>query len=246
MRVETNNKLAQRNRQIAQYSFFFALAILIGGFILTNQQFASPQTTTENIALVALLSTLALPIGLIATLFSVRMTNLWIRLPRPENIIRDGLKGLSNNSVLYNYFHIPARHVLVCPQGVFVFTTRFQDGSFRVNGDRWETRGGVLSGLLRAFRRDNLGNPTRDAHQAAAHLQTIMDTIAPDVKVQPVVIFVDPRARLEIENPTVPVIYGGEAQSPNLKTFMRDMRAAKHKSLTVDQLRDFEAKTLPQ
>src|SRR5690554_5817915 len=145
MRVETNQKLVRRNRRIAQYLFFFSLAVLIGAFIVANAQMFSgslpdPDTLEGTLALV--LPTLVLPIGVLASLFSVRMTNLWIRQPRPESAIREGLKGLSNKSVLYNYYHLPARHVLICPQGVFAITTRFQEGRYTVTGDKWITHGG--------------------------------------------------------------------------------------------------------
>jgi hypothetical protein len=36
MRVETNDNLVRRNRQIAQYLFFATFAILIGGLFIIN------------------------------------------------------------------------------------------------------------------------------------------------------------------------------------------------------------------
>ncbi len=80
--------------------------------------------------MITLVQTAILPIAFITTIVSVRMTNLWVRQPRPEVVIREGLKGLSNKSVLYSYYHFPARHVLICPQGVFAMVTRFQDGRY--------------------------------------------------------------------------------------------------------------------
>ena len=38
MRVETNERLAHRNRQIAQYLFFATFGILILGLVVINQQ----------------------------------------------------------------------------------------------------------------------------------------------------------------------------------------------------------------
>src|SRR5215207_4056948 len=130
MRVETNSKLVRRNRQIAQYLFFFSFGVLLLGLFVTNQQAASMQA--NDLLLGGILPSLVVLLAFITTITSVRMTNMWVREPRPEVALREGLKGLSNKSVLYNYYHLPARHVLIAPQGVFVITTRFQEGRFTV------------------------------------------------------------------------------------------------------------------
>jgi hypothetical protein len=240
MRTETNTRLVQRNRRIAQYLFFFSFGVLIAAFIAN---FNFDPTATDNTALFVL-PLLALPIGLIATLASVRMTNLWIREPRPERMLREGLKGLSNKSVLYNYYHFPVRHVLVCPQGVFAITTRFQDGSYTVNRDRWVTEGGALNAFMRAFRRDGIGDPTTDAIEAAHHVKKLLQPIAPEVEVKPLIVFVDPRARLTVEDPVVPVLYASPKQKPNLIDYMRSFPRDQQNSLTPEQIESFEAATI--
>jgi hypothetical protein len=221
VRIETNERLVQRNRRLANYLFLFSMAILIGGFIIANTQLNSRDQTAFALALI--LPWLVLPIGFIATMTSIRMTNLWVRKPRPEDAILANLKGLSRKSALYNYYHFPARHVLITPQGVFTITTRFQEGTFTVDGDKWKTRGGAFGAFLRFFRRDDIGNPTADALKQAAHVQKYIEPIAPEVKVQPLVVFIDPRANLDIHNPTVPVLYADTRKEPNLKDYLRDI-----------------------
>jgi hypothetical protein len=248
MRVETNEKLVKRNRQFAQGLFFASLAILIGGFILTNQPLFNPNQPMDE-SLLYLVPSVILPIGLVMTLASVRMTNLWIKQPRPEIVIREGLKGVSNKSVLYNYYHFPARHVLICPQGVFAIVTRFQDGGHKVEGDKWSSRKSFMGRLLTIMRLDGIGNPTQDAIEAAKHVQKLIDPIMPDVQVQPLIIFIDPRVQLEINDPTVPVLYPSEKQEPNLKDYLRSSKE-KRKVNTNPQLlalqQAFEEATLPK
>lgn len=241
MRVETNEKLVRRNRQIAQYLFFFSFGILILGLLLTNQQAASLQA--DDLVLGGVVPALVVIIAFISTIASVRMTNLWIRQPRPETALREGLKGLSNKSVLYNYYHFPARHVLVAPQGVFVVTTRWQDGRFSVNGDDWRTHKSFVSRLFTAFRFDSIGNPTRDALRQAEHVKKLLEPIAPDVPVQPLVVFTDPRAHITIENPTVPVLRAQDKLDPSIRAFMR--QTERRLTLTPDQIAEFERRTLP-
>jgi len=235
MRVETNRKLVRRNRRIAQYLFFFSLAVLIGGFIVANQPVVNRED--PNFTLALLLPSLVLPVGFISTLVSVRMTNLWVRQPRPEQAIQEALKGINKKSVLYNYYHFPARHVLIAPQGVFAMITRFQDGRYQVKGDKWQTYGGLFSAFGRFFRRDDIGNPTEEAMRAADHVKRFFEPFAPDIEVQPLILFVDPRARLEINDPVLPVLYTDDKQKPNLKDYMRDLAQQQKQKSSNDQSR---------
>lgn len=267
MRIETNQKLVKRNTQIAQYLFFFSMGVLVIGFLVTNQQLLGVDPTSEQAVVLSLLvPSLILPVGLVTTLVSVRMTNLWIRRPRPEVVLQENLKGMGSKSVLYNYYHFPARHVLICPQGVFAIITRYQDGQHSVNGSTWRTYRRPMSRLFSIFRLDGLGDPNRDAQQAAQHVQSKLQPIAPDVLVQPLIVFVDPRVRLEINDPVIPVLHADTKLKPNLKDYLRDLKTtpdeeeprgkkgtkkAKDTStsampLTPEQIEAFEAATLPR
>lgn len=249
MRIETNEALARRNRKIAQYLFFATFGILLLGMIFINQQAAT--ITDENIAVVTLLQTAVLPIAFITTIVSVRMTNLWVRQPRPEAVIAEGLKGVVHKGVLYSYYHFPARHVLISPQGVLAIVTRFQDGNFTVEGDKWTTHKTALSRLLSIFRFDNIGNPTNDALRAAAHVKTKLQPIAPDVEVIPVIVFTSPKAVVTMLNPTVPVILPTGKKVLSLSQGFKDLLRAEAKSdtrpmaLTPEQIEAFEQATLP-
>lgn len=243
MRVVTNTKLARRNRQIAQYLFFATFGILIIGLLVINQQAAS--MTEDNVMVVTLMQTAILPIAFITTIISVRMTNLWVRLPRPEEVIPEGLKGIGNKSVLYNYYHFPARHVLIAPQGVFAIITRFQDGRFTVEGDRWQTRKSVLSRILSIFRFDNIGNPTADAIKAAEHVRKLLEPIAPGVEVKPLIIFTSPRAELTVVNSVVPVVYPTGKKALPVKEALRESSKDNRMPLTPEQIEAFEQATLP-
>jgi hypothetical protein len=159
------------------------------------------------------------------------------------------LKGLSNKSVLYNYYHFPSRHVLICPQGVFAIVTRFQDGSYSVNGDQWKTNMPLLSKAFRAMRSEHIGNPTHDALKAAEHVKQLIAPIAPNVEVQPLIIFVDKRVKLEMNEPLVPILSPYEDIEPNLTDYLRDVRPTR-KTIPNNELvalvKAFEEATLPQ
>ena len=244
MRVETNEALIRRNRRISQYLFFGSFGVPLLGLLIINQQAANP--TTENIFLGFIIPLVVLPLAYIITMVSVRMANLWVRVPRPEKTIPDGLKGIGSKSVLYNYYHAPARHVLIAPQGVFAIVTRFQDGQYEVEGDRWSTRRSAMGRVLSIFRMDNIGNPTQDAQKAAAHVRNLLAPIQPDVPVQPIIVFLDPRVSVKVIATDVPVVYASPKHSPNLKDYVREAGKKPHITLTPEQIEEFERATLPQ
>jgi hypothetical protein len=229
MQIITNEPLVQRNRKIATFLFFFSLIVLGAGFIVANGQIFGLNLEEDETGASAYLvfMPIVLLVGFISTMISVRMTNLWVRLPRPEESLKVNLKGLSHKSRLYNYYHSPARHVLVSPHGIFVIVTRFQDGKFSVSGDKWKTKRSVFGRLFSFFRMDDLGDPTREAKQAAEHIGSIVEGYDPELNVQPLILFIGVKVDLNIDNPTVPVLYADSKLQPNIKDYLRDIQKAK-------------------
>jgi hypothetical protein len=240
MRVETNDALIKRMRRLAQYLFFGSFGVLVIWFIVSTQQFANPNFENNSFVTVVLPSIL-LPAAFVCSMISVRFTNLWVRSPRPEDAIRQQLKGISNKSVLYNYYHIPARHVLISPQGVYAIVTRFQDGMFSVNGEQWRSHKSPVSRFFSIFRFDAIGNPTVDAQRAAAMIQAKIATAVPDVRVHPLIVFVDRKVIVQIEGDSVvPIVFTSEDREPSLKDFLRSqaqqLTQQKAKPLSPEQL----------
>ncbi|MGB7341485.1 MAG: nuclease-related domain-containing protein [Phototrophicaceae bacterium] len=250
MRIVTNHKLVKRNRQIATWLFLGTLAILVGGFILINYSFFTGNTPADWILLAQVV---ALPIVFVLTVYSVRMTNLWAREPYPHDAIEAGLKGLSKRSIMYNYYHLPARHILIAPQGVFAIATRWHDGKFTVEGDKWQSQKGTMSRFFSAMRMDGVGTPVAEAQKAAEHVQSLLADIAPDIEVKPLVVFVNDDIELDIqEDPSIDVLYTNEKKTPNLSEFMREINRQiksdpQQKAvlpLTDEQIEAFEKATL--
>lgn len=250
MRVVTNEPLVEKNKTWATRLFFFSLAVLFGGFFIANGQLLGLNIVDEiGTDLYLLLMPLVLAVGFTTTVISVRMTNLWIRQPRPEEVIKEGLKGISNKSGLYSYHHLPARHVLVCPQGLFVIVTRFQEGQYGVKGSRWRTFRNPISRLLSIFRFDGIGNPTVEAQQAAEYVRFLVEDYDPDLHPQPLIVFTDPRAEIKIEDPDVPVLYADSKKEPSLKSYIKglDKSPSLGEPDQLDQfIQEFEAVTLDE
>jgi hypothetical protein len=254
MRVVTNKKLARRNKTITNYLFFGTFGTLILGFFFINSSLFTGETP-DNLTII--LQASILPVAFVLTIVSVRMTNLWARMPRPENAIEDGLKGLSNKSVLYNYYHFPARHVLICPQGVFAIITRWHDQEYTVKDGKFKSHKNIISRFFSGLRFDGIGKPFAEAEYAKDQVQKSLKTIAPDVEVKPLIVFVDPSATLNVEDKSndIPLVFSDTKTKPNLKDYMRDVKRQLAESngnskntstmpLTEEQIEAFEQATI--
>jgi hypothetical protein len=246
MRVVTNQRLIKRNKQFATYMFLFSMGVLVFGFFAANGQFFGLiDASAYDTSLYLVIMPVVLIVGFVCTMISIRMTNWWIRLPRPEQVIEESLRGVGNKAVLYNYFHLPARHVLISPFGVFAIVTRYQDGRFSVNGRQWRTHRTALGRLLSLFRYDHLGSPTQDAEAAAAHIQQVIDSIAPNTLVHPLIVFTDPRAQVNVEQTDIPILFVNGREKDVLINYLRSLPKDRHRiNITPDQIAAFEQTTL--
>lgn len=226
MRVLTNERRVKRGRMFGTIMFFFSLFVLTGGLIFTNFIAISSEA-------LFFVPCLVMPIGLLATIASVRMTNAWVRQPRPDAMLKEGLRGINRRSVLLNYF--PGNpHILITPHGVYSITIRFQQTEFKVEGERWTNfrAKGPLGPLFLYMKQEQLGDPFADARRERDLLQAVVDKALPDagIEVEPLVIFTDPRATLEIVDPAIPVAYATPKKRPSIKSLLREDRRDKQQT----------------
>jgi hypothetical protein len=251
MRNVLNKKRVKRNRRLATITFLLTFAVLVGGFIVINLPLF---TDTPATGLFVLLQALLLPVAFILTITSVRLTNHWARQPYPNEAINEGLKGLSKKSVIYHYYHSPTEHLLIAPQGIFAIVTRWHSGEHTNEGSNWKTKRSFLGRFASLIRMDGIGNPTLDAQRAAEHAQKVLQKAVPDaeIEVTPLIVFIDPKAELEIEDPDVAVLYADDKSEPSLSEYMRelnrqqkeDMQQKARLPLNDEQIAAFEAQTV--
>lgn len=229
MRVVINQAQIDRNRKISHILFFVSLAGMGLGFFYTWT--AKPNSQGSQ------LSCLILPVLLMMTLVSVRMANLWIREPRPEKMLNEGLKGLGKKYAVFHHI-LPAPHVLIGPEGVFTLTTIWQDRAYRVKGKRWFGDEGLLRKLNGYMRQDLLGNPYNEAAFQAQQIQKLVNKVAPDsgVEVQPLLVFINPKASFESEDPLVPILYSDPKKKPSLRLYLRDLGDTGRATLSLEQM----------
>jgi hypothetical protein len=194
MQITKNETFIRRRSRLGTYASLGGLAVLIAGFAASFQQ---------NLLWVSLI---AIVLGFVLAQFGNYSLRRWGRSPRPDQIIETALKGFDDR---YHYYAwtLPFPYVLLSPQGIHIFVVRDQTGQISVNGTQWKSKFSVTR-LLMAFAQEGLGNPADEAQDAAGRLTAWIKTKLPDFSgpVQPVVFFIDPRAQLQINEPTVPVL----------------------------------------
>lgn len=227
MRVVTNTALIQRNRRISHISFFLSFGMVAASIFLGNR-FSQSQPD-----LATYFNCIALPTLFLLVMFSVRMSNTWIREPVAWTALPEALRGLSSSAVMYNYI-LPARHVLVAPQGVFVLFPMFQDRSIIVKDDNWALASQGIGNILVFMRQEGVGNPTKDAILEAEDTQKLINKLIPehDIIVQPVIVFTHPEADVTTEgDQSVPVVKA--TGSPSLRDFIKAQGSDEEGAITL-------------
>ncbi len=229
MRVVINKAQINRKRKISHTLFFISLGGMGLGFFYTWT--ADPSSSASQV------TCFILPILMLLTLSSVRMANIWIREPRPEDALTNGLKGLGQKYTIFHHL-LPAPHVLVGPEGVFTITVVWQDKSYRISGKKWHGDEGLLRKLNGYLRQDLIGNPFNDATLHAQKVQRLINKIDPDsgVEVQPLVVFINPQAQFEAEDPLYPVLYADPKKKPSLRQYLREQKASPRTTLQLEHL----------
>lgn len=194
MRVTTNPKLIQRRGRLGMIASFGGIAVLAAGM------FASFRQEYVWVSLAALV------IGFILAQFGSYNLRRYGRSPRPDQVLEAAMKGFDDRYHLYAWT-LPVPFALLSPQGIYTFTTRDQTGQISVTGATWRARFS-LTRLLTMFSQEGLGNPTADAQAHASKLSEWIKSKLPDMtaEVRPVIVFIDGRARLEVNEPIVPVL----------------------------------------
>jgi hypothetical protein len=223
MKKISNPGLIKRNKQIGNYSQLAGMAVLIGGLVVT---YFLPDRESPP---VVLLSYLSLIVGFILVSIGSSFTNRWGRTPPPDEAIDEVLKGLDDRYTVIHY-RLGADHALFAPDGILAILGKYERGLISYDGKKWRQTG--VSGFLKFFGTEALGNPVDDsrfeAQNLTRRLQKILETddLPP---VQPLIVFVNDKTRVEADPSPVPALIASK-----VKEYIRHM--PKTRVLRPDQL----------
>ncbi|MDJ0755798.1 MAG: hypothetical protein QNJ45_19890 [Ardenticatenaceae bacterium] len=171
-----NDKLINTRRRLGVTISFVGMGVLIGGFVLTlvNQE----DTTFTTIAFISL------PLGWLLSQVGLYLANRYVRAPRPDQRIDEGMNKLGKagrNLRVYHYF-LPVPHVILSPSGVIAVIAKYQGGDIVADGAKWKQTG--VGFFRRFFGQESLGNPTLEAENAIKQLAGFIGRVAPDLAEQ--------------------------------------------------------------
>lgn len=207
MKVIRNEKHVTLRARIGQWASLAGMAVLGSGLVIS---FTRPQWLG--------ISFMCLLVGLAFSQVGLYFMRRWVRRPRPHEILEKALKGLDNRFELYS-FCLPAPHVLLSPQGLFVLRVQPQEGEISCKADRWHQKFSIAR-FLGFSGQETVGNPTRAAQTEVRELTAFLESHIPDepVEVQPLIVFTNDKAELSVSEPSIPVLH-----YKKLKSYLRGL-----------------------
>jgi hypothetical protein len=219
-----NEGRVERGARVGKIATFVGLGFLVAGLIVSLLMKESPTLW---------LSFLFLLLGLVVSSVGTMNMNRWVREPRADQALSQGLKGFHDRYRLYNYY-LPAPHVLLSPVGLYVLTALGQDGVIRYDGNKFR-RNFSVGRLFRFMAEEGLGKPFAEANAQVEALRKLLDEhgIGEEVEIENILVFYNPRAELVISDPPRPV-----ANPKGLKKALRKTKGEKLPGGQYQQLRE--------
>ena len=197
MRIITDEARIAKGARLGKIATLVGLGFLVGGLIISLALQETP---------LLWLSFGCLLIGLVISSIGTGNMNRWVREPRADQALAQGLKGFDDRYCLYNYT-LPAPHVLLGPMGLYVLTALGQDGAIRYEGGKFH-RDFSMMRVLRFMAEEGMGKPLSEADAQVEDLQAFLNDndAGEGIEIQNMLVFYNPRAELEVSAPPRPVI----------------------------------------
>lgn len=209
---------------------------LVGFILLSGSLFVAWYPSLLIAAYVAMLA------GFVMFNMGMQGIGKWSRDPRNDQLIDHRLKGLSDRNTVIHYAKPGGKvveHLLVYPGGVMVLTAKELDGKITQRRQSWRKAGGAIRRMF-SFSGPQLGNPSFETENAIKRVEGFLAENQLEADVNGAVVFVHPKAELEIQEPDFPVLHGEELEEfvreqPADPTFTEDERARVVELLSAGQ-----------
>lgn len=198
---------------------------LLGFILLSGSLFIAWYPDLLIIAYVAML------VGFVMFNMGMQGIGKWSRDPRNDQILDHRLKGLNDRHTVIHYANAGGKiveHLLVYPGGVLVMTGKEIDGKISQVRQSWKKSGSLFRRLF-TFSGPQLGNPSFETEKAVKRVEAFLAENQLEADVLGSVVFLHPKAELNIEDPDFPVLHGEEMEEfvrdlPTDETFSEDER----------------------
>ncbi len=192
-----DKKRVARGARIGKIATFGGLGILLVGMILS--------LLVKDMSVIWI-SFGCLIVGLVVSSIGTLNMNRWVRQPRADQALAQGLKGFDDRYRLYSYV-LPAPHILLGPMGLTVLTAMGQDGTIRYDGTRFR-RAWTPGRLLRLMADEGLGRPLEQVQREITAVQEFLASheAGQGIDIEGIIVFYNPRVQLDIADPPLPIV----------------------------------------
>jgi hypothetical protein len=186
--------------------------VLAAGLVISLQQSFQPN---QAITWVAIVPWFTLGVGILALNVGKYYAMRYSTRPRVDQALASSLKSLDNKNHLYNFVPgFPVEHVLATPSGVILLDVEPFTGEVINEGRKW-TRPVNASGILQRFTDGGIGNPTEEADRNQRAMRELLGErlgadLADQIPVASIIVFTNPRVKLQVTDPAVPVVLLGD------------------------------------
>lgn len=199
---------------------------LLGFLLLSGSLFIA---WYPELLIVAYVSMLA---GFIMFNMGMQGIGKWSRSPRNDELIDHRVKGLNDRHTVVHYPNVGGKvveHLMVYPGGVLVLTGKEIDGKISQVRQSWKKAGGLFRRMF-TFSGPQLGNPSFETEASVKRVEAYLAEHQLEADVLGAVVFLHPKAELDIREPDFPVLHGEEMEEfvrdlPADETFTEDERA---------------------
>jgi len=203
MQIYIHEKKAKRKGNIGKIAIFTGLALLGLGFYISLQRDAST---------VLLLIVLAF-VGTVVTQFGSIWFAKYGQSPRPDEVLSESLKGLSNNHALFHY-SLNTDHALLGPSSAAAVIAYQVNGTITYENGNYFARGS--RGLFGGSRKRKLRGIERNAKREVKELTKVLHWAFPnrdDFEVHPLLVFVNDNVNLDLNEPPIPTAHAKKAKN---------------------------------
>ena len=199
MQLVTNERLLKRETVIGMTLLIIPMLVLGVGFVVSND----PTRWDREDPRLPLITFGSMMLALVVYFVGQTRIRRYGANYRQDRTLRQLLKALDDRHVLFAFLsrRLPD-YVLVGPNGVTALIARGHDGQVVSRDNTWKRTGGRGLPIFRTFYGTPIGNPSWDAQQAAARLETFLSSKlgdVADVPVRSLIVFTNPGIRLRIE-----------------------------------------------
>ncbi|MBN1660372.1 MAG: NERD domain-containing protein [Anaerolineae bacterium] len=222
MQTVVNEDKVERGARIGKIGTFAGLGFLLAGLIIS---LLNPMSSLVWVSFACLI------VGLVVSSIGTANMNRWVKEPRADQALTQGLKGFDDRYRMYHYV-LPAPHVLLSPAGLYVLTAMGHDGVIRYDGTKFH-RNFSLARAVRFMAEEGLGKPFAELNAQVAALRKFLkeNNAGQDVEIEALLVFYSPKAELILDDPAAPV-----TTSKGLKKQVRKQRGTELKGKQYDEL----------